>query len=73
VRAGWPRWSRLACWPIAINLAMDATNDLKSAVFQAVYNSLEQRRLRLMAIMLLSLKHGFYLHIMRELDGLGQA
>ena len=34
------------------------TNELESAVFRTVYNSFEQRRLRLMAILLLSLKHG---------------
>jgi hypothetical protein len=37
---------------------MHTTNDLESAVFHAVYNSFEQRRLRLMAIILLGLKHG---------------
>jgi hypothetical protein len=34
------------------------TDDLESAVFRAVYHSSEQRRLRIMAIALLSLKHG---------------
>jgi len=37
---------------------MDTTNDLEAAVFQAVYNSFEQRRLRVTAIILLSIKHG---------------
>jgi len=37
---------------------VNTTNDIETAVFQVVYNSLEQRRLRLVAMLLLSLKHG---------------
>ena len=35
-----------------------AKNDLEAAVFQSVYASGEQRRLRLLAMTLLALKHG---------------